>query len=261
MQLQTTELKPVDRRDPTPLHHQVRRGLLRHLRAAGLKPGDQLPPEPSLCQAFSVSRHTLRQAVDSLVKDGMLARRRPWGTFVDFGAVAGNLRVHRSIWEDLRRLELKPEARLVSVQVVAAKGEVARMLDLEPGTASIRLERVFLADGEPLGIVVSSFAHERFTWLLAEDLTQSWYELAAARGLSAPERARQIVRATIADEYHAGHLGCPIGFPLLETLTQVIGHGGEVINYSQSRFRADRYHFSIDLPHRPSNPNPLQGEI
>lgn len=247
------ELGGVDRRDPIPLHHQVRRALLRYIHRELLGPGDQLPPEPDLCQAFGVSRHTLRQAVDRLVQEGILIRQRPRGTFVDFGAVAGNLRVHRSVWEDLRRLELNPEARLVSEEVIEADGEICTSLEIPPGSKVIRLERVFLAAGDPIVLVVSYFRHEEFAWLLREDPTASWYELMEKRGGPAPDRARQLICATPANEFLSRHLDCQPGFPLLETLTRTISQDGQVISYSHAWFRSDRYHFAIDLPHRPAS--------
>lgn len=246
------ELGAVDRRDPTPLHHQVRRALLTYIRGAGLGPGDQLPPEPDLCQAFGVSRQTLRQAVERLVQEGILNRQRPRGTFVDFGAVAGNLRVHRSVWEDLQRLELHPEAKLVSEEVVEADEESAASLEIPGRSKVIRLERVFLAAGDPIVLVVSYFPHQQFAWLLEEDPTGSWYDLMEKRRGPSPDRARQIIRATVADGYLARQLDCEIGFPLLETRTRVLSQDGQIITYSHAWFRGDRYDFSIDLPRRPT---------
>lgn len=44
--------------------------------------GTLLPPEPQLCEAFAVSRHTLREAVRILCEMGLLRRQQGVGTLV-----------------------------------------------------------------------------------------------------------------------------------------------------------------------------------
>lgn len=44
--------------------------------------GTLLPPEPQLCESFSVSRHTLREAVRILCEMGLLRRQQGVGTLV-----------------------------------------------------------------------------------------------------------------------------------------------------------------------------------
>src|SRR5918998_2538658 len=60
------------------------RAIERYLRALveGANPGDPLPSEAELCERFSVSRMTVRQALAELTNDGLVERRRGQGTFV-----------------------------------------------------------------------------------------------------------------------------------------------------------------------------------
>lgn len=50
-------------------------------RAQAMYSGEQLPPEPELCDQYGVSRITLRHAVDDLIQDGLLVREQGRGTF------------------------------------------------------------------------------------------------------------------------------------------------------------------------------------
>ena len=52
------------------------------LLAGRLQPGDQIPPEIELSEAFGVARNTVREAIKILVAMGVLEIRRPVGTFV-----------------------------------------------------------------------------------------------------------------------------------------------------------------------------------
>ena len=62
-----------------PKYIEVRDNLRQ--RAQAMYSGEQLPPEPELCDQYGVSRITLRHAVDDLIQDGLLVREQGRGTF------------------------------------------------------------------------------------------------------------------------------------------------------------------------------------
>ena len=68
----------------------------------GLKPGAPMPSERELCELFGVSRMTVRQAVDTLVVDGVLKRHQGKGTFVASPKVDLQLRL-TSFTEEMQR--------------------------------------------------------------------------------------------------------------------------------------------------------------
>jgi GntR family transcriptional regulator len=67
---------------PIPLYHQLAERLSEQIRTGELKPGDRIPSEHQLVAMYGIGRPTVRQALDSLVRQGMLCRRRGAGTFV-----------------------------------------------------------------------------------------------------------------------------------------------------------------------------------
>ena len=72
----------MDRRSPLPLHHQLQQALRAAVLEGRLAPGDALPSEPDLAQQTGVSRTTVRQAIEQLVREGLLRREQGRGTFV-----------------------------------------------------------------------------------------------------------------------------------------------------------------------------------
>jgi len=75
-------LKPVSR---TTLSEQVAVQVVRMIAAGKWKPGEKLPSELDLCQAFNIGRSTLREALKSLAFVGMVRMRAGEGTFVADG--------------------------------------------------------------------------------------------------------------------------------------------------------------------------------
>jgi GntR family transcriptional regulator len=72
----------LDRSIPIPLHYQLRQQLREAIQEGRLRPGDALPAEPQLAELAGVSRATVRQGIEELVREGLLRRLRGHGTFV-----------------------------------------------------------------------------------------------------------------------------------------------------------------------------------
>jgi len=72
----------LDFTSPVPLYHQVAERLRQQLKTERWEPGKQLPGEHDLCRQFGVTRPTVRQALDNLVREGLIMKRRGKGTFV-----------------------------------------------------------------------------------------------------------------------------------------------------------------------------------
>lgn len=73
----------LDRNGDIPLYQQLGQYIREHVIANGEQAGNfRIPPEKSLSKSWGVSTHTVRQALNCLVEEGLLARQRGRGTFV-----------------------------------------------------------------------------------------------------------------------------------------------------------------------------------
>src|SRR5665647_2612042 len=72
----------LDETSPVPLYYQLQEIIRSRIESGQWQPGQQLPPEAELCEEFSLSRGTVRQALADLVREGLLHRRRGKGSFV-----------------------------------------------------------------------------------------------------------------------------------------------------------------------------------
>ena len=88
--------RPVDRRSALPLFEQVYRRLREAIHAGRFGHDNKLPPEEELCRLFDVSRQTVRRAMLILSEEGLIVRRRRYGTFVTGVGAMERLRAERS---------------------------------------------------------------------------------------------------------------------------------------------------------------------
>jgi GntR family transcriptional regulator len=72
----------LERNSPVPLYHQLAQSIEHAINTGALSPGDRLENELSLTSRLGLSRPTARQAIQELVKKGMLVRKRGVGTQV-----------------------------------------------------------------------------------------------------------------------------------------------------------------------------------
>src|SRR5437588_7602961 len=127
--------------------------LKRHLTSLSRTqpPGSPVPPERSLASEFETSRTTVRQALRELVVEGRLERIQGRGTFVAEPKVAQSLDL-TSYTQDMRAQGLEPTSRVIRLDYVRADDVTTRRLGVKATERVLYLERLRLADREPMAI-------------------------------------------------------------------------------------------------------------
>ena len=213
-----------------------------------LTPGDSIPSERQLSIDLGVSRLTVRAALDDLVREGYLVRRRGAGTFVSEPKVAKGVGSVSSFSDDMRERGMKPESRTLDLQVVPAGARLGRMLHVSPSEPVAVIKRLRLADGEPMAIELLHVRQSLVPGLLAEDLEQnSFYDLLASRYAVEIVGGTQTVEPTVTNEEESGVLGVPLHSPalLFERVTR--STAGDIVEFTSSTYRGDRYRLVSEL--------------
>jgi len=122
----------------------------------GWQVGDRIPSESKLCEEFGVSSITMRRAVGTLVAEGLLVRLQGKGTFVtaDHAIVQGPPDL-TSFTQDMVTRGWGSSSRVVGITIEPGSAEICLRLGVSAGSALTRIERVRLADGQPIAIQVA----------------------------------------------------------------------------------------------------------
>jgi len=94
-------LRPLDPSGALPLYQQLQRAIREAINSHVLAPDDALPAERQIAAELSVSRITVRKAIDGLVEEGLLVRRQGSGNFV-CSRIEKNFAKLTSFSEDMR---------------------------------------------------------------------------------------------------------------------------------------------------------------
>ncbi|WP_176903259.1 GntR family transcriptional regulator [Nonomuraea maritima] len=235
----------LERGTGVPAHVQIERWLLRSIGDGELAPGDRLPGERELAGRLGVSRMTLRQALATLERDGVLLRvpGRSGGAFVAEPRIECDLTGLAGFTEQVRRAHLRAEARVLRAASVPSSAAVARALRVTEGTPVNEIARVRSAGGSPLALERSYFPD--LPGLLGHDLTGSLYALLAERYDLEPRTADEQLTPVIARQGEAAELGIEPGTPLM--LIERTAHAGDgtPVEYARDLFRPDRVRISV----------------
>lgn len=228
--------------------------LLAELAVRELGPDTAIPSERELMTTYGVSRATVRKAIDALVVDGLLHRIHGKGTFVTRPRLESRLHL-ASFSQDMRRRGLTPSTRSLGIESDQPPAEVAAALRLDKADAAWRVERVRLADGQPIALEQGWYPAALLPDLDRQDLGGSLYELFRDRYGLAIDAAEQTLWGETADATIARRLDAPEHTSLL-VFRRISTSGGTPLEYVVSRYRGDRYQIHMSLGRDSHDPQP-----
>jgi GntR family transcriptional regulator, N-acetylglucosamine utilization regulator len=246
----------LDREAPLPLYAQLKDALLQEVRDGGFQPGDRFPTEAAIRDRYGVSRATVRQALGDLEASGVIRKVQGLGTFVAVPKIR-HVPLLTSFTDLAASQGFKPSHRLLSSSVETAPADVAAELGLEEGAGCRFLRRLFLADGDVVGLaetwlpIAALGGHDD---LFAGDRLSggSMYEVlqSTAIGLEL-DHAAETVSPGVADATNASLLGCEPGTPVLKIRRLTFTPDGRAVECTRLVFVGERYEYTVEL-HRPA---------
>lgn len=226
-----------------PLWLRVRHDLEERVRGGEFD--ERFPTDRELTEHYRVSRHTVREAIRSLQEDGVVVRQRGRGSFLGGSPVEQPLGTAFSLFDTIEAAGHR-QTSVVLVQEIVVDTSAALNLELHPDTGLFKLERVRLADGEPLAHDVVFLPASIAAPLMEADFTAtSLYEQLALRCAAAPREGTERIRPVVPDQALAARLGLPPGLPALQ-IDRRTRFGGNPLEWRITHVRSDRCVFRAD---------------
>jgi GntR family transcriptional regulator len=225
-----------------PLYQQLYEILHKKILLKEWKPGDRLPSESELEKEYGISRITVRTVLDMLVKEGLIYRQAGRGTFVAHATLEQGLSQIISFTEDMQRRGFTVSTRVLFSGLVPATAYIAERLRIEPGEELAHLQRLRLADGEPMCIEHSYFVHKYCPGILEHDFSvRSLREVKIGTYGIRWTYAKQTIQALNASQEMARLLGVRRGAALLFFERVSFSQDNIPMEFLQAYYRADRY--------------------
>lgn len=229
-----------------PLYIQLREHIESAISSGSIKPGDALPSEREIAEMSSISRITVRKAVQELVRDGLIVQKQGSGTSVapTIEKVQQSLSKLTSFSEDMSRRGKIVKSIFLEKGMFSPSPRETLALGLKPDILVSRISRLRIVDNIPLAIERASLSQEYLP-----DPEKVGYSLYAhlAKLKCKPSRAIQRISAVNLNETDAGFLEVKAGVAGLNIERTSYLSTGQVVEFTQSIYRGDAYDFVADL--------------
>jgi GntR family transcriptional regulator len=233
----------LDASSPTPLYLQLAEGLRGLINEGSVRVGEALPSERELSNMTHISRVTVRKAIDTLLREGMISRRRGSGTYVA-PRIEQPASVLAGFSADMANRGGRPGSIWIEKILAPPTPEEAMTLAVAPDSLVARLSRVRTADDEPLAIERAVVPAGLLPPL--DQLDESLYATLARVG-NRPVRGLQRLQASLATKSEAQLLSIPTGTAILRIERRTFLASGAPVEYTRSAYRGDRYDFVTEV--------------
>lgn len=238
----------IDKHSTVPVYLQLEQYLTGQINAGVLCPGDAIPSENELCQQFSISRMTARKAVDYLVRQGKVERRRGQGTFVAHAKKTLHIRLpldrHLSSSEATLGLDEPVINRLICLSRQPAPADVAEKLHLEEGEEVWFMKRLRLLADVPFVFEQSWMIVSPFGDLSEADLNASKYGYISRKGYTVA-RSEKEIRAELPSQEVRDMLGINRDEPVLHATSVAWLRDGVPFEVSEIFYNQQHYRFTL----------------
>lgn len=229
------------------LYIQIADELRNNIQQQTYQPGDKLPTEKILSERFNVNRHTIRNAIALLKEEGLIRVDRGRGMYVAKSLIQYPIGKKVRYNETLKAQGIKASYQKIRAIEIPSSQGIADALERDVGTKVILIERIGLADNQPISIGSSYFSSDRFPNLVA-----NWDKYSSISKLLHSEygcehiRRSTAVSASKVRESDARLLQIPANHPVLLAKSINCDLENNVVEYGVTRFTGEMMELVFD---------------
>ena|SRR2546423_1250556 len=234
----------IDHKSPIPLHIQTEELLRKIIKQPQYQKGKHLPNEIELAQKLNISRGTLRHAINKLVYEGLLVRKKGFGTKVN-NIVSSKALSWLSFSQEMKVRGIPIKNFELTISWVKPEEAVANFFEIRGNKKVLKLERL---RGRPEGpfVYFVSYFHPRIGLTGEEDFKRPLYEILEKDYQVVANLSKEEISARGADKFLAGKLQLDPGSPVLFRKRFVFDQAERPIEYNLGFYRADSFVYTIE---------------
>jgi DNA-binding GntR family transcriptional regulator len=234
----------VSRDTAISLYQQIAETLKREIAEGTFAATGKLPSEHALMARFAVSRVTVRQAIECLLRDGAVVKKQGKGTFVKTQKVQHDLHTLRGFYDALVDQGIEPYTQLLEFRSVVPPPATRKLFGDVEGPF-FQMKRIYLVDDAPIALA--------WAYLPPEAAKVSWEHASENPVYSILEhvldirvtRANVRIRVQQAGAEIGKALSLAAAAPVLVMERESFTVNGAVKEQTTFYIRPDRYEFTL----------------
>jgi GntR family transcriptional regulator len=235
----------IDHKSQLPLHAQVEALVRKMADEPEYSEGKLLPNEVDLAKRLGISRNTLRQAMNKLVYEGVLVRKKGVGTRFAGHSVDTRIKSWLSFSQEMKAKGIDIRNFEITTEWVKSDSEVSFFFKIPENSPILKLVRLRGKKEGPIVYFISYF-HPRIGLTGKEDFTQPLYHILEEDYATHVKLSKEEICALLADKFIAGKLHIKTGDPILKRKRMVYDPGGRPVEYNLGYYRADSFIYTIE---------------
>jgi GntR family transcriptional regulator len=235
----------IDHKSPIPLHIQAEELLRKLIAEEEFQNGKLLPTEVELAKVLAISRTTLRQAINKLVFEGLLIRKKRTGTKVNQDTVSSKSNNWLSFSQEMKLRGITIKNFELHVVWVNPDEMLANFFEIKTDRKVLKMERVRGRPDEPFVYFISYF-HPRIGLTGDEDFKRPLYELLETDYSTVATLSKEEISAYSADASIAEKLRIPKDSPILLRKRFVFDQGERPLEYNLGYYKADSFVYTVE---------------
>ena len=235
----------LDHKSHTPLYVQIENQIRDEIKNPEYKDGKKLPNEVDLAKRLGVSRSTIRQAINKLVYDGLLVRRKGVGTTFAGTAITSNARNWLSFSQEMKAMGIEVKNYEMYIGWVKPPEDICMFFDIKEDQKILKLERLRGNTERPFVYFISYF-HPRIGLTGNEDFSRPLYEILEKDYHTVAKLSKEEISARRANQHLSEKLELEPGEPVLKRKRFVYDPGDRPIEWNVGYYRADSFVYTIE---------------
>lgn len=235
----------LNHKSPVPLHIQAEELLRKMIKDPQFQNGKLLPNEIDIANQLAISRTTLRQALNKLVYEGLLIRKKGVGTKVADALISSKSVNWLSFSQEMKARGIPIKNFELHVSWIYPEEHIANFLNIKTDQKILKLERL---RGRPEGpfVYFVSYFHPRTGLTGEEDFKRPLYDILEMDYNIVSELSKEEISAKSADKFIAAKLETEVGSPILFRKRYVYDQAERPIEYNLGYYKADSFVYTVE---------------
>ncbi|MCL2852897.1 MAG: GntR family transcriptional regulator [Defluviitaleaceae bacterium] len=236
-----------------PLFKQLGDIIMQMIEEGKYNPGDLLPSERELAEQYSISRVTVRQALNALAQDGVIFKKQGKGNFVATKRIETKLDSLLGFVEEFVVKGMQCKISIVKQGYEAAPPEIISSMQAQDSPEMFLIVRQIIVENHALGLdytyIPRSVAYQLGEVdfkkvIICRLLEQRGYKLSSAE---------QSITADLPNTQECSLLEVTGKTPVLVRSRVAYAEGNLPLLYSRTVYRGDRYQYTLTLSRSPAD--------
>ncbi|GMQ57133.1 phosphonate metabolism transcriptional regulator PhnF [Vallitalea sediminicola] len=229
-------------------YQKIKKDIYCKINNGEFKSGEKIPSERKLCELYNISRMTARQAINELVKEGIVYREKGRGTFVSSpNFLQRNV---KSFTDTLRERGFNPSTNIIEFSTVYNLRDISNIMEVPYDTKFYKLKRLRLGNELPMALETVYIQKDRCLGLHKYDISKSLYEVLEEHYGYKVENISCDIDACIANNIMMKVFNMKKARALLKITGISYTQNGEKLFYEESYYRPDLYKYRVDIYRR-----------